>query len=80
MGVVIRPPSFAIAARFPQIAVRRRRRLIDGRLAALAIAGFGLASILALAGTAFAVRAVIVLCFAALAGRRRRVGTPSPTL
>lgn len=78
MGVVIRPPSFTASTRFPRIAARRRRRLIDGRLAALAVAGIGLAGILALAGTAFAVRAIIVLCFAALAGRRRRIGTPSP--
>jgi hypothetical protein len=59
------------------VASRRRRRLIDGRFAAVIIAGMGLAWILALAGTAFAVRATLVLCFAALAGRSRRTGTPS---
>jgi hypothetical protein len=32
---------------------------------------------LALAGAAFAVRAMLVLCFATLAGRARRVGVPA---
>ena len=77
-GVVIRPVAFARVVS-PRAAValrRKRRRWIDGRIAALLIAGAGLAGILALAGTAFAVRTVLVLCFAALAGRARRVGTP----
>jgi hypothetical protein len=78
MGVVIRPASFTASARFPQIVAHRPRRLIDGHLAALAVAGIGLAWILAIAGTAFAVRAIIVLCFAALAGRHRRIGAPTP--
>jgi hypothetical protein len=73
MGVVIRPTRFVGAARRSSAlpARRRRRRMVDGRLAALAVAGMGLAWILALAGTAFAVRAMVVLCFAAIAGRAR---------
>ena len=72
MGIVIRPASFAgRAGAAEKSRARRQGRLIDGRLAALAVAAIGLASILALAGTAFAVRAAVVLCFAAAADRRR---------
>lgn len=75
MGKVIRPQAFM--SPHPAVAspIRRsRRRLWDGRIVALAVTGAGFASILALAGTAFAIRAIVVLCFAALAGRARRVG------
>ena len=71
MGVVVRPVRFSGSVRPPKAPVRRRRRVIDGKLAALAVAGMGLAWILALAGTAFAVRAIVVLCLAVLAGRSR---------
>jgi hypothetical protein len=92
MGVVVRPPEFAreIAstkrspARAPRRAVRARRAIralrahrIDVQLAALIAAVMALAWILALAGAAFAVRAMLVLCFATLAGRARRVGVPA---
>jgi len=72
MSNVIRPARFAALISSPALAPsRRRRRMIDGRFVGMAIAGMGLAWILALAGTAFAVRAILVLCFAALAGRTR---------
>ena len=72
MSNVIRPARFAALINAPgQASSRRHRRVIDGRLVGMAIAGMGLAWILALAGTAFAVRAILVLCFAALAGRTR---------
>jgi hypothetical protein len=88
MGVVIRPPEFAresaAAKRSPRRAVRARRAIralrahrIDVQLAALIAAVMALAWILALAGAAFAVRAMLVLCFATLAGRARRVGVPA---
>ncbi len=84
MGVVIRPPAFrngkgpihlALAQRRP---LDRRRlrvlfaRFFNVRAVAITIAVMALAWMLALAGTAFAVRTVLVLCFAALAGRPRR--------
>ena len=76
MGDVIWAAAFRADQRLPAVILRKRRlRLIDGRLAAFAVAAIGLASILALAGTAFAVRAMVVLCFAALAGRDRRLGS-----
>lgn len=71
MSNIIRPARFAAFSRPAPIATRRRHRMIDGRFVGMMIAGIGLAWILALAGTAFAVRAMIVLCFAALAGRTR---------
>ena len=72
MSNVIRPSRFATLVRtVPALPSKRRRRMVDGRFVGMAIAGIGLAWILALAGTAFAVRAMIVLCFAALAGRTR---------
>ena len=83
MGVVIRPAIFAreiAASRLKPIQkpIRAwRARLFDLRFAALLMALMALAWILALAGTAFAVRAVMVLCFAHLAGRARRVGVPA---
>jgi hypothetical protein len=89
MGVVIRPPTFrngrgpihlALAQRRP-LDKRRLRvlfaRFFNLRVVAIAIAMMALAWMLALAGTAFAVRTVLVLCFAALAGRPRRVGVPA---
>jgi hypothetical protein len=52
-------------------------RFFNVRVVAIAIAMMALAWMLALAGTAFAVRTMLVLCFAALAGRPRRVGVPA---
>ena len=88
MGIVIRPPAFrngkgpihlALAQRRP-LDKRRLRvlfaRFFNVRVVAITIAVMALAWMLALAGTAFAVRTVVILCFAALAGRQRRVGVP----
>lgn len=79
MGEVVRPREFARpAARLP---VRNRaRRWIDGRLLSVVLAVMALTWILALAGAAFTVRALLVLCFATLAGRARRVGVQEPRL
>ena len=88
MGVVVRPAAFAreiAAARLNPIhlePIRRPMRALRARwydlpFAALFMAFMALAWILALAGTAFAVRTVLVLCFATLAGRARRVGVPA---
>jgi hypothetical protein len=89
MGVVIRPPAFrngkgpihlALAQRRP-LDKRRLRvlfaRFFNVRVVAITIAVMALAWMLALAGTAFAVRTFVVICFAALAGRQRRVGVPA---
>ena len=83
MGVVIRPAAFAREiASSPRLKpiqkpIRAlRARWYDLPFAALFMAFMALAWILALAGTAFAVRTVLVLCFATLAGRARRVGVP----
>ena len=79
MGVVIRPAAFAreIAAS-PRLEPIRalRARWYDVPFAAVLLAFMALAWILALAGTAFAVRTVLILCFATLAGRAQRVGVP----
>ena len=82
MGTVIRPaaftrgmPSSRLMPTQEPIRTMRARRF-NVHLAALIVAVMALAWILALAGTAFAVRAVLVLCFATLAGRARRVGVP----
>ncbi len=73
MGEVIRPAIFAARNDTPAIAGRRRRlRVADGRLVAYIVAAVGLAGILILAGAAFTFRALVVLCFAALAGQRTR--------
>jgi hypothetical protein len=83
MGVVIRPAAFAreiSASRLRPIEkpIRvLRARWFDLPVAALIIAFMALAWILALAGTAFAVRTVLILCFATLAGRARPVGVPA---
>ena len=84
MGTVIRPAAFArgkattvLAPIVPRIRARRLRRL-DFGLLALIVAVMAVAWILALAGTAFTVRTVLLLGFATLAGRARRVGTPAP--
>jgi len=45
---------------------------MNGELFALLLALAALAGILALAGTAFAVRVAIILCLGAVAGRWRR--------
>ena len=47
------------------------------RLVAFTVAVIALAWILALAGTAFAIRTVLVLCFAMLTGRARRIDVPA---
>ena len=84
MGVVIRPAAFAreIASSPRLLPIQKpiralRARWYDLPFAALFMAFMALAWILALAGTAFAVRTVLVLCFATLAGRAQRVGVPA---
>ena len=88
MGVVIRPPEFArerpLQSPAPALKRRARRTLRalrahrhDFELASLITAVMALAWILALAGAAFAVRTMLVLCFATLAGRARRFGVPT---
>ena len=84
MGVVIRPAAFAreiASSRRHPIHLKPiralRARWFDLSFAAVFMAFMALAWILALAGTAFAVRTVLVLCFATLAGRARRVGVPA---
>jgi hypothetical protein len=84
MGMVIRPAAFAreiASSRLGPIHLKPiralRARWLDLPFAALFMAFMALAWILALAGTAFAVRTVLVLCFATLAGRARRVGVPA---
>ena len=80
MGTVIRPAAFArgiASSRLAPIQKPIRARRFDIRLVALVMAVMALAWILALAGTAFAVRTVLILCFATLAGRTRRVGVPA---
>ena len=68
MGVVVRPARFSASK---AVLERPRRRPAGGGLVGLVVAGFGLACILALAGTAFAIRAGLALVFAALAGVAR---------
>jgi hypothetical protein len=84
MGVVIRPAAFAreIAASPRLEPIHRpiralRARWYDLPVAAVFMAFMALAWILALAGTAFAVRTVLVICFATLAGRAHHVGVPA---
>ena len=89
MGVVIRPPAFRNGKGPIHLALTQRRpldkrrlrvlfaRFFNVRVVAISIALMALAWMLALAGTAFAVRTVVVICFAALAGRQRRVGVPA---
>ncbi len=83
MGRVIRPAAFARGIASSRLATIQkpmrvlRARRYDVRLAALIMAVMALAWILALAGTAFAVRTLLILCFATLAGRARRVGVPA---
>jgi hypothetical protein len=88
MGVVIRPQAFVRGAvtsppggkpagkkpagRNPAC------RGIDGRLLSIVVAVIALSLILALAGAAFTIRGLLVLCFATLAGRARRVGLQQP--
>jgi membrane protease YdiL (CAAX protease family) len=55
----------------------RRFRRFDFGFAAIVVAIMALAWILTLAGTAFAVRVTLILCFATLAGRARRIGAPA---
>lgn len=92
MGVVIRPRAFrngrgpAYLARVQRRALDRRRlrvlfaRFFNLRVVAISAAIMALAWILALAGAAFAVRTVMILCFATLAGRAQRVGIPVPVV
>jgi hypothetical protein len=84
MGVVIRPAAFAseIAASPRLEPIQKpiralRARWYDLPIAAVFMAFMALAWILALAGTAFAVRTVLVICFATLAGRAHQVGVPA---
>jgi hypothetical protein len=87
MGVVIRPAAFTSsrAERLldPDQARDRRRHPLsreyrpDGQFLAIVIAVAALTWIFALAGAAFAIRALLVLCFATLAGRGRRIGVPA---
>jgi hypothetical protein len=83
MGVVIRPAAFAREIASSRLGpIRKPMRALHARwldlpFAALFMAFMALAWILALAGTAFAVRTVLVMCFATLAGRARRVGVPA---
>lgn len=89
MSVVIRPPAFRNGKAPIHLTLTQRRafdrrrlrvlfaRFFNVRVVAIGIALMALAWILALAGTAFAVRTVLVLCFATLAGRPRRVGVPA---
>ena len=82
MGEVIRPAAFArVAAVRPKSGSRRRKRRywlarVNRELLAIAVAVIALAWILTLAGTAFAVRMTLLLFFASLAGRARRIGVP----
>jgi hypothetical protein len=84
MGMVIRPAAFAreIVAS-PRLSPidepmrALRARWYDIPFAAVLAAFMALAWILALAGTAFAVRTVLILCFATLAGRAQRAGVPA---
>jgi hypothetical protein len=84
MGVVIRPAAFAreIAASPRLEPIQKPIRALrahwyDFPVAAVLLAFMALAWILALAGTAFAVRMVLLICFATLAGRAQRVGVPA---
>jgi hypothetical protein len=93
MGQVIRPAAFAREIASSSLnaihlnpirldPIRKPIRALHARwldfpFAALFVAFMALAWILALAGTAFAVRTVLVMCFATLAGRARRVGVPA---
>ena len=79
MGDVIWPSAFARPV-LRQPVRSRARRWIDGRLISVVLAVMALTWILALAGAAFTVRALLVLCFATLAGRARRVGLQRPRL
>jgi hypothetical protein len=72
MGSVIRPVVFATAKPRPyQPVPEPARRAIDGTWLAILVACAAVAWILALAGTAFAIRMMVVLGLAALAGRTR---------
>jgi fatty acid desaturase len=85
MGVVIRPAAFTFieGQRLPpapssQLAPPRSRpNRSEREFLAILVALAALTWIFALAGAAFAVRAMLVLCFATLAGRGRRVGVPA---
>jgi hypothetical protein len=76
VNVVIRPAAFAngVAPRPLTAIAKLRRRRLDGQIASILLGLGMLACIIAIAGTAFTIRAILVLCFATLAGRARRVG------
>jgi len=76
MGIVVRPPAFARRIAPRQVAELRtsRPRRFDGRVVSIIFALMIVAWILALAGAAFTIRILLLLCFATLAGRARRVG------
>ncbi len=82
MGEVVRPAAFARAAAQRPIpdspSPRRRHKVyrINRQLLAIGVAALALCWILTLAGAAFAVRTTLLLFFATLAGRARRVGVP----
>jgi hypothetical protein len=80
MGAVIRPKAFVRAEATPPRHVKRRTQRIDGRVLSIFVALVALAWIIALAGAAFTIRALLLLCFATLAGRVRRVGLQAPRL
>ncbi len=72
MGSVIRPVVFATAKPRPhQPTPEPARRAIDRTWLAILVACAAVAWILALAGTAFAIRMMVVFGLAALAGRAR---------
>jgi hypothetical protein len=87
MGEVVRPAVFArVAALRPDSgslasdsqASKSRYRIgrVNRALIPIVFAVIALGWILTLAGAAFAVRVTLLLFFAALAGRARRVGAP----
>ncbi len=72
MGSIIRPAIFAnTKPRPPQPVPELVRRTIDGKWLAILVACAAVAWILALAGTAFAVRMIVILGLATLAGGAR---------
>jgi hypothetical protein len=81
MGSVIRPAVFAQLKSRPQPAIAEPvRRRVSRQWFAILAAGFSLAWILALAGTAFAIRIMVVIGLASLATRAhdaRRSGVKS---
>ncbi len=75
MGEVIRPAVFLRSGRLVRPNMQRGKslRASDAKFVALALAIAALAWILALAGAAFAMRTMFLLCLTLLAVRRRRI-------